>query len=128
MQPSCAKGQIWWNCISEGETKEGFPIHVVYPRNITFKYKSGTLIKCILKNITEGKFSLKKLLYNYQEQIEKRKEEIYTDNDVYNMVKDWYIIGMKSELKYKSLTNRNIQVNYLNKNVIPKSIYNYQSQ
>ena len=126
MQPSCAKGQIWWNCVSEGEVRNGFPIHVIYPRTITNKYKYGTLIKCVLKNVAKRKVSLGLWHSDYKKHMHKRQDLIYDDNDVYSMIKDWYIVGMKSELKLQGMPDRNIQVIYQNKNVTPKSIHNYQ--
>lgn len=127
MLPSCARTNVWWNCLCEGEKIGTLLFHQKYRVELTTKDQVKIILNT-LKNVkAKDFFSFKSIKQSYKEQNSKKvSKEIMSYDEISKFYTDFYLYGMITKGTINRLDAKRIHYMYTNQLCAIKSLYSYQ--
>lgn len=116
-QPACAQWNVWWNCVSEGETDGDYILcSLHYNKSVSLSQK----VKCVIRSFS--KLIPIQIYKDYNRRIDQLKETCMHPQDVSLLYKNVWLLGYKS--KFVAQNNDNVHTINPNKTCAPYSLFN----
>ena len=127
MAPSCARSNVWWNCINEGERNGSFLFKQFYRPTFSFRNKVSIFVNT-LRFLKHGRsFSISLFVHSYAKAVEeKEKKVIMSYSDIARFYTDFYLYGLHTKANMSLLDKDYIHINCINQHCSVDSLYNHQ--
>ena len=127
MAPSCARTNVWWNCICEGEKIGTLLFHQKYKAELTTKNKAKILFSTLKEIKGKKTFSLSAIKKCYKEKhFKKVSKEIMSYDEISKFYTDFYLYGMLTKGTLNPLDATLVHYEHTNQFCSIKSLYDYQ--
>lgn len=123
MMPSCARENVWWNCVCEGEKKGSQIFSQHYHPELTKKDKALIIKKVVISVVSKRLFSFSIVRKCYQDTKASFSQKwLMSYSDISKLYTGFYLYGTCTTSNLNLINNGRLHVNYTNMKCIPKTL------
>ena len=127
MTPSCARNNVWWNCICEGEKKGFLLFQQKYRTQLTTRNKVKILLNTLKVIKAKRAFTFDAIKKSYNEEHSKKiSKEIMSYAEISKFYTDFYLYGMITKGILNPIDENRVHYKYVNQLCSIRYLYNYQ--
>ena len=126
-QPACARQNVWWNIVSEGERSTGnLFLSLPYMQKSFIKEKLSLIKYALVISIQKKKFSLTMILSNYRSK-QREEQEIHIEPQYHHLLFAISILsGYQSTAQIAKHPRQTVFIENWQSTTVPESLYEYQ--